>query len=250
MKKQKFAVCTIVYNDEVNVKACIKNWKGVVDKHLVLVSETPWKGEVYKCDKSYDIALDMGVDAVLGRWVSEADQRNWGLARLYDYDHVLIVDADEFFTRENQEKILDFLDALEWCPVSTPKNTHVYWKTYEYVLDPGDESRMILSVDPKSVLFTEARTIKFINGNGDTNHYLKHPDVASHHFSYVKTNEAVLQKLTSYEHAESIVGLREWYENVWLKWEPGSDMLVRPRGVEPSKAIYRPAPQEIIDLFK
>lgn len=246
----KIAVLTIVYNDEKNLQACIKNWKDVANKHLVLVSEVPWKGPTYPRDKSYEMAYDMGVEAILGRWKSEAMQRNWGLARLLDYDYVLIVDSDEFFTKEDQEKLFRQLKDSTWIGVGCPKNTIVYWKTPEYILAPGDESRMVLVVDPKAILFTEARSMSYLNGKNDPNDFVISMDVTSHHFSYVKTDEGVMQKLTSYEHAESIVGLDNWYENVWKKWTPGCDLLVRPRGTEPSRAIYSPAPQEIIDLFK
>lgn len=245
----KIGIVTICYNDQYNVAACVKNWKGVVDKHMVLVSEKPWKGPAYPRDKSFEVARSLGAEAVLGRWPSEAQQRNWALGRMLDYDYCLIVDSDEFFTKEDQQKLFKQLEETTWISSGCPKNTIVYWKTPEYVLDPTDESRMVLVVDPKSIIFTEARNYIFLNGDNDPNEFITPLNVTSHHFSYVRTDEQVLQKLTSYEHAESIIGLQKWYDEVWTKWTPNSEMLVRPRGTEPSKAIYKPAPKEIVDLF-
>jgi len=247
----RIAIETLCYNDEKNLKACIKNWRGVVDKHLVLVSEKPWHGPTYERDKSYEIALEMGADAVLGRWQSESEQRNWGLARLYDYDWVLIIDSDEFFTKDDQKILLKRLNQKDsWFPVAYPKNIIVYWKTPEYILFPTDVARFILVVDPKSVLFTFARNANYINGDGNTKDCITYIDITSHHFSYVRTDEQILQKLTSYEHADTINDLTSWYVNVWSKWEPGSNMIVRPQGIEQSKAVYSPAPKEIIELFE
>jgi len=243
-------VLTLCYNDEKNLKACIKNWQGLIDKHLVLVSEKPWHGPEYELDNSYKIAIEMGVDAVLGRWQNEAEQRNWGLAYLYNYDYVLIIDSDEFFTRKDQEIILKFLNETSWVPVAYPKNTIVYWKTPDYVLSPTDIARLILVVDPKSVLFKFARNADYINGSTKLIDHITYVNITSHHFSYVRTDKQILQKLTSYEHSNTLNNLDIWYENVWSKWKPGSDILVRSQGIEKSRAIYSPAPLEIQQLFE
>lgn len=245
----KVAVLTIAYNDEKNLAACVRNWAGVVDKHLVLVSAVPWHGTVYPRDKSFEIAKELGADAILGGWKSEAEQRNYGLDILMDYDYVLIVDSDEFFTKEDQQKILQHLREKPMVIVGYPKATVVYWKTPEYVLDPTDECIMPLVIDPKAVKFLKARGLIYREGDGNPNDYMAQIDATWHHFSYVRTDEQIQQKLTSYEHADEVKGLEDWYENVWKKWEPGSDIFVRPRGREKSIAVYRPAPQEIIDLF-
>lgn len=257
----KFAVCTIAYREADYIGACVLNWSGVADKHLVLVSTKPWNGVTLHDDGTTRMAQNAGAEVVLGEWKTEAEQRSWGLARLYDYDYVLIVDADELYTKEDQEKIIHALknpihteytpdpDEFRNVPAFRCDRIITYWKTPEYVYDPEDKHKPIIAVDPKQLYCYEHRQFKYPYSEYALLDYMpKIPGVTCHHFSFAKTDEKVKEKIVSFSHHDSVA--TDWYEEKWLKWQPNSDMQIRPYGQEPSIAKYQPAPQELIKLIE
>jgi len=249
----RIAVCTLAFNEPQYIAPCIKQWEGLVGKHLVLVSDVSWNGTTHEDDPTAEIAGAYGADVVVSSWTSEAEQRNYGLELLKEYDYVLIVDADEFYTRADREKIITTLTVSARHPGWTPTERNkmlTYWKTHEYIFDPQDQHIPTIAVDPKLVTCTEHRQFRVLRDARDQavryNEECGEIGVQMHHFSWVKTDEQVLAKIQAYSHAD-IVG-KDWYDTVWLKWTPG-DMKIRPYGVEQSIATHHPAPQEIIDLI-
>lgn len=257
--KSKYAVCIIAHRESEFIEACLKNWEGVVDKRLVLVSSRAWNGDSNQDDGTIKIANQFADEVVVGEWKSEAEQRSWGLARLYDYDYVLIVDADEFYTKEDQKKIIAALDRpihLEYTPdinntrkVPAFKCAHIttYWKNSEYVYEPEDKHKPIIAVDPKQLYCYEHRQFKYPYSQFAACDYAPQIDVTCHHFSFAKSDEKVKEKIQSFSHASDIH--QKWYENVWLKWEPGFEGNIKPYGGEFAQAIYGPAPEEIVKLI-
>jgi len=252
----KTAVCTIAYNEEEYINACMDNWSGIVDKHLVLVSVTPWNGSPVKKDATYEKAKERGADVILSYWETEALQRDWGLAYLHDYDYVFIVDPDEFYTKDDQRKIIDALTdqrdifGREIKPMeafSAAKMT-TYWKTPEYSFNPPDKHRPLVAVDPKQLRFYEHRQVQPKDCAAVYQTQIMPIDVTCHHMSWVKSDDKIREKINSFSHCEDISP--NWYENVWTKWVPGDRMMIRPYGVEDSIAIKKKAPQEIIDLIE
>lgn len=244
----KHAVCTIAYNESEYIGACIRNWRGLVDKHLVLVSSKPWNGEPVPDDGTADIARKMGAEVVVSNWETEAQQRNFGLAHLYDYDYVFIVDADELYTKDVQAgwlKILETPVDPSWrtdkqIPALRIERMITYWKNSDYVFKPEDGHKPIIAVDPKQLFCHEHRQFG--------TDYAPLVPGACHHFSWAKSDEKVAEKMRSFSHAADI--RQNWYEDVWMKWRPGCGLQVRPYGAEESTAEYQPAPQEILDLLK
>ncbi len=257
-KFMKIAVCSIAYNEADIIKACILNWKGKVDKHLVLVSSLPWNGAPVESDQTVEIARREGAEVIVGYWENEPMMRNWGLAYLYDYDYVLIVDPDELYTEADQQKILARLaDPFDYINrVMSPMRCFrvarmkTYWKNSDYIFDPPDLHKPYIAVDPKQARFWNKRELMGFTKSPFNIERSELIDATIHHFSWMKTDAKVAEKIESYSHAQDI---REgWYENVWLAWKPGSDMLLRPYGSvkgEESIAKLEPAPEEIKNLL-
>lgn len=252
--KLKIAVCSVVYNEIDYIGACLRNWKGIADKHLVLVNTIPWNGSPATYDGTVEMARKWGGDVIVGFWNTEAEQRNFGLARLYDYDFVLIVDPDELYEHKDQEKIIEFL-GNNWDEINrTPKKMDVfvcsemitYWKTPEWVFAPADKHKPCIAVDPKQIRFYEHRQTQPFSGSKPYNDSFYTIPVKCHHFSWAKSDAKVKEKISSFSHAEQI--RPNWYDEVWLKWTPEMENI-RPYGVEKSKAIRQPAPQELMDLL-
>jgi glycosyltransferase involved in cell wall biosynthesis len=244
----KLAICTVAYNESEYIEKCIEKWKGKVDKHLVLVSTRPWNGEPQEYDGTAELAKKAGAEVIIRYWRTEAEQRNWGLAYLYDYDYVLIIDPDEFYIEEDQQKILKALEnpTIEGkkTPVFVPKEMVTYWKTTDYIFDPADKHKPTIAIDPKKGTFLQHRCPQPFDGSVPFLEPVGRIDVTCHHFSWVHSDKKVEEKIQSYSHTDVIP--TNWYEDVWLKWEPNSNIQIRPYGVEQSTAKYSPAPKEIL----
>ena len=245
---KNIAIQTVAYNERENISACIKNWHGVIDKHLVLVPTRPWNGPRVEDDGTYRIAKRTNAEVILGEWKSEEEQRTWGLARLYDYDWVLIVDPDEFYTGEDQKIIIDSLQTAD-KPLYKCSNILTYWKTSDYRLDPQDSVQPVIAVNPKIAYAHDHRNFKYLADDRDYITDIGVIGVTCHHFSWVKSDNKVYEKINSYSHWNSI---RDgWYENKWKLWDKDKSIYdLRPYGIEQSTAIYDPAPKEITALFE
>lgn len=243
----RYAVATIAYNEAEYIGACILNWRGLVDRHLVLVSSRPWNGAAVKDDGTASIARRFGAEVIVSDWETEAQQRNFAIAHLYDYDYIFIVDADELYTRKTQKSLSDLLEHpidSSWrtdrqVPAFRIERMITYWKNSDYVFVPEDKHKPIIAIDPKQLYCHEHRQF-----NTD---YAPLVLGECHHFSWAKSDEKVAEKIRSFSHADVIKD--GWYENVWKKWTPGCGLQVRPYGNEESIAEYRPAPKEILDLI-
>jgi len=242
----KIAVLIIAYNEERYIGACIKQWEGLVDKVVVLLSAKPWNGVPSEADRTEMIARKMGAEVIIQDWRTEAEQRSWGCARLYDYDFVIINDADEFYTREDRVKIIEHLEKNKNEPCFRCPNMVTYWKTPEYIFDPPDGHKPIIVVNPKKVKFYEHRQPMPVEET-KLQEYQPIIPVTMHHFSWVRSDKEVKEKIEHYSHADIIKP--NWYEDVWLKWEPNMDDI-RPYGIERSRAVYNPAPKEITNLIE
>jgi glycosyltransferase involved in cell wall biosynthesis len=238
----KTAICTIAYNEAEWIRACIRQFKPFNMHHLVLVSTKPWNGVPQPDDRTADIAREEGAEVIVGYWKDEAEQRNYGLALLRDYDRVLIVDADELYESSSIQALIDCNTS---CPAIRTDKMWTYWKTPEYRFDPPDRHEPIVAVDPKRVLFSEHRQIRqFLDYVPEFNQELL--SVPMHHMSWAKSVAKIAEKIESFSHAADVKP--GWYEDVWLKWTPDMEDI-RPYGKELSKAIYAPAPAEIHSLF-
>jgi len=255
----RIAVCSVAMNESEYIGVCIDNWKDLVEKHLVLVSLKPWNGPRLGDDGTFGIAKRHGAEVIAGEWKSEAEQRSWGLARLYDYDYVLQVDPDELYTKQDQISIINRLNQNNGIDVGFDPSRKIagfrcpkmitYWKTSDYILDPADNHKPVIAVDPKQLYCHEHRQFKYMSHEDD---YLSYAPIVEgitcHHMSWAKPDDKVKAKIEAYSHAEWINN--NWFYDVWMKWQPGSDMLCRPYGEEKSRSLLSPAPSEIVQLIE
>lgn len=213
----KIALCTIAFNEERYIKKFIERWDKLVDKTLVLISLKSWHGN-YLSDNTIEEAKKTNAEIITGYWSSESEQRNWGLARLYDYDYVIILDPDEFFSFDDQNKIINsFGDKHAY----KPNKMNTYWKDTEHKIWCGNYTPYI-AVNPKMVRFIKNRQVQPFDGK--TNILEQHDviNVTLEHLSWVRSDDEVKIKINNYSHKKDLIG---WYENIWLKnpdcvWPP------------------------------
>ena len=232
------AVCTIAYNERDWIQRCIRQFKPFVARHMVLVSSRPWFGNgVGKDDGTADVARKEGAEVHVQHWRTEAEQRNWGLAQLREFDYVLIVDADELYSRTGIEAMIASMRRLRE-PYFRIREMRTYWKTTNYICAPieGWEAPVI-AVDPQRVTFYKQRQVKQIT-SAPLSAAATLP-ATLHHMSWVKSDEKIREKIGSFSHAEHI--RPGWYEKVWLPWTPEMRDIA-PYSFEEMHAVYSPCP--------
>jgi len=228
---KKIAIMTLAFNEADILPQCVKQFEGYGLDHYVFISSRPWNGNLIN-DKTKEVAESLDVTVFYRYWKNETDQRNWAVARLYDYDYILVVDADEMYTREGIELILHSLEERSE-PLFRCFAVFTYWKTLEWILEPKDKHKPVIAIDPKKAEFYEYRIPRLLH---DVSYAQYQPtiNVDMHHLSWVKSDDKVKEKIASYSHCNNI--RENWFEEVWLKWTPEMKNI-RPYGVETSCAV-------------
>ncbi len=252
------AVLIQAYNEAEYIGAAIRQWKGLIDKIVVQVPILPWKGSPQKDDGTADIARKEGAEVIIQHWINEKEQRNWGCTRLYDYDYVITLDADEFITLKDRKKLLNvlslgrpkrddasFLSSKQKEDCYTTKNIITYWKN-DYIIKENSGHKPIIAVDPKKVKFYDCRIPSKVEENKPLN-WQPPIDITIHHFSWSRPDNKIEAKIQNFSHADDIpIG---WYKNTYLNWSEGKHDVL-PYGGKQLFVIKESAPQEIIDLIK
>lgn len=199
--KMKIAIETLAFNEPRFLPKFIEHYKDKVDEVVVLNSTKPWKGEAVEADPSAAIAKDMGVTVIEYAWPNEHEQRNAGLDYLQNCDWVLVLDPDEFLSDEDFAKLIKHLETAE-APAYVTAHQRVFWKDKEVF--PHSDYQQIIAVRP-DVRFVDSRVVNCVYGEAPT-------DLL--HFSWVRTDEEVKNKISHYSHADELIP--DWYEKVWL----------------------------------
>ncbi len=236
----RIAVLIIAYREEEFIRQCIKQWEGLDVK--VLNSVKQWFVDSCELDKTQEMCYN--IEIIRQHWNTEVDQRNYGLARLYDYDWVIICDADEFYTKKDRDKIINTLkENKEIC--YRANKVISYWK-YDYILDPPDGHKPLIAVNPKRVKIIHNRNAQLVEENKPLD-YQPVIDVTIHHMSWSRPDHKIKAKIDNFSHIEKVKP--NWYNDIWLKWTPDMEDI-RPYGIEKSRAIKYEMPQEIKNIIK
>lgn len=227
------AVLTVAFREARFISACVAQFETFGFHHLVLVSATPWHGDWRKDDTSSE-AAHTSAQTIVGFWRNEADQRNYGLSLLADlgYDWVLIVDADEFYTRVGVQAILQSIRTP--ASVLTSPQMSVYWKTEENRIGPEQRDNPIVAIRSSE---------RFTWGRHSNCGHRAQSHARLHHLSYVRTDEEMSAKLASFSHQHEIRA--NWYEDVWLKWQAGDTNLHPVVPKQFAETHHDPVPDEI-----
>lgn len=247
----KFAVLTIAFNEEDYIGAHIKNWAGLIDKHLVLLSSFPYDKKERPRDRTGDIARQLGAQVIERYWITETEQRNFGLAYLYDYDYVFIIDPDEFFLRSDIELMIKHIEAEgkdRWMG-HIVKETKQYWKNTDTVAKPQDSNpykhKNIYGLDPKQTYFG---TVRIPYPADEVGPHIRNRGifpVTCYHLSWVRTRSKIKEKLETFCHA--IPDAEQWCKDNWDDWQLGQ--LINAFHFINARPEHDPLPQEIRQLL-
>lgn len=202
---KKLGIKIFAFNEEKNIIPVIKQFEGIEGVRLIVtISKKPWNGEV-KPDKTAAFARGTRVEVYEGEWETETEQHDFGMSKLQDCEYMLVCHADTFFTKEDIQKMVNFIQTANERQYDM--RTHMYWKNLNTVVVP----------DPLLPAMLIRKDVRFKHGIIIEDQVVDAPlaPAICHHLSWVKTDEEVLKKITTYTHANEIVP--GWYENKWLK---------------------------------
>lgn len=216
----KFAIQLLMCNYAENfaLKA-VQNCYPFVDKIYIANNNRSWEeNRPTNVDLSIFHPYKDKIEIVNGSWDSEANERNTCLeiAKRQGMDMMILQDHDEFYFNDHYEYMLKTMEENKDLPLFMVP-LMPFWKTFNYVLvDKNMKPAMaeaFFSINLKSnIVFRRARRPSYENG-----FLLK--DSICFHGSYVLNDEECLEKLSTWSHARQF-NVREWYDEVWLKWTP------------------------------
>lgn len=242
----KVAVLTVAFNEPTLIGPCVRQFKGVIPLyHMVLVSENPWRGGIQSDFGLTGVkANDNGADNVIqGYWSGQAEQFNFGLEILEDmgFEWAIICDADEFYTYHDIGKLLkdiNFCDREDMQAIVAPR-MDVYWKFPFFKIIPAQHDSPIIAIR------TEERFLDKRHSEV-TRRYSAHGTL--HHFSYVRSDSEMKKKINTFEHSHEF-DTEKWYRNKWQNWNINSEDLHPVVPEQFKKAVFDPAPEEIINNY-
>lgn len=230
----RVAALTVAFGERRFIGKCVQQFQGFIDGHLVLVGDKPWQGGETG-DDTAAIAEGHGAIVETGTWPGQAEQFNHGLEQLAEFDWVLIADADEFYSRDDVERLIMTLgESHHVADVVTAAQMAVYWKSRNWRILPTQTDNPAIAVRPY-IRFIDKRTCqgRKVAFRG-----------WMHHFSYARDDEEMLRKIRSFEHAHEF-DTQRWYEKVWLPWTEMSTNLHPTVPPKFKQAVKNPAPDGV-----
>ncbi len=218
--KPRIAVGICVHNEEEYIQYCLNSIYRFADVIAVCVTTgTPWGGKYEEPDNTLNLVKsfpdpDGKIHVLEGEWPDEITQRNANLDLVRDKaDYYMIVDADEFYTKESLYEIMNYIRIRPYVGQFRIR-VRTYWKTNPiYVIDPPEPLKQyIISRIRKRTHFIDLRKT-----NEKFRCLIPPHRAILHHLSYARSNEKILHKINNFSHRHQIVD--GWYDNVWLKWD-------------------------------
>lgn len=235
----KIGAVYCIYDDHEYLEASLEAVKDIADKVLFLISDIPWNGEASDNKETINRVKELceknnNFELIQGYWGNEADQRNFGLNKLYkeEIEYCLIIDADEIYHLEHLKNLVLFAEQnrniyafhIEW---------NTYWKKSYYKIHPREEFKPVVLVKISNFSFTSMRngtTGVIRNSSGIFNFEEPYKGVLipsniaiCYHLSYARSDENIKRKIETFSHAKEINA--SWYDNVWLNWKEGDKNL-------------------------
>ena len=180
------------------------------------------------------------IELIEGTWNLDEEQRNSCLeaAEKDGMDVLLIIDADEFYTKEALGNIIEEIKNNRE-PDTYFTQFFTYWKDYDHVLAKGDGSVSYGHLQVAMNLNRGHRFVRCRRPSGNKTVELQH---MCGHASYVLSDEECWSKINIWGHAHQF-NLESWFDDKWKNWNENTLNL---HPIEPSawyKAI--PIPEEL-----
>jgi len=101
----RLTLCAIVKNEEKNISKLLESVKNITFEQIVV--------DTGSTDKTVEIAEKSGASVYYFKWINDfAAARNFAIEQAKG-DWILILDADEYFTPKDAEKLADFIEEMQ-----------------------------------------------------------------------------------------------------------------------------------------
>lgn len=231
----KLASVAVAFKEERFIPKYIQVMQDRVDEIVILNSTKPWQGDFNGTDNTASIARSLGATVIEYDWPSEHEQRNAGQEYLSDCDWIIVLDPDEYLLDHDWDKLLECLSDTPADALVTGMQ-HTYWKR-GFVIDPPEDYKQIIAVRP-GVRFVDKRVVNCGFALAPTE---------LHHFSWARSNEECLRKISHYAHAHELN--KDWYNDVWLSDQLENLHPLTPESLKKAVRVVLPEELERLDLW-
>jgi hypothetical protein len=231
-----FGAVYCLYDDAEYLEISLFPLSKHLDKVIFLISDTPWNGNPSDNISTIDAVKKLcrensHFELHQGHWANEVDQRNFGLEKLFEQniDICFIIDNDEVYHEYQFLNIMQFIEAnpefdsyhIEW---------NTYWSKDYYCIAPREHYKPPIAVRVKnfqfvnmrsgitSVLILKGRPIAKLNTDKYNATIIPSSLAICFHLSYARNDAFIKRKIETFSHAPEI--LTNWYNDIWLKWNP------------------------------
>ena len=207
----------VAYNEEEMIRGCLKSLE---DLHNFVVISKPWSGEHRGFDETENIAKEMNAHIIRKDFHSEKKERNFVMekAQKEGFDYVFIIDADEYYTREDIRKAMKFIEDNAGIKRFNVGGCKYIWKNTNWETLPRFNN--IIPVCYRSDLrFSSLRNITVLPSELK----ILPPDIILYHFSYAGSSKRMRSKLEHFSHSKEMK--TDWVEEVYEKWSPEMEDL-------------------------
>lgn len=170
---------------------------------IVACSEKPWYGTGER-DKTAEIAVAAGATVRVFPWKDEKDQKNWIMDKMQDKMWMFMFAPDMFMTKDDLRHVINFLKE-EGCDDAYGVEMVTYWKDYEHQTLPAKDFNTLA-----------IRSHHRFGWSSRIEAYRQFPKINGpimHHLSFVRTDEEMKTKISTWSHAPSV--RKGWYDSVW-----------------------------------
>lgn len=260
----KIGVVTIALNEGEFIKSSLKSV--ITHKNIHKIAVVEGAVDLFPTHKNY-LSIDDTAEQVFevmsgahgskivfdryGRATDKAELRNRGLELLTDCDYILILDADELYTHEDLDKLVEAIKANPSTQTFVWPFYH-FWKNFKQVTTGSQWDVML----PRFFKFADKDT-RFhqhnlfpVNSEGKRLSEISKEqlDIHVYHLGYCKDPKRVQDKLIFYKNRDKDLKVKDTYTN----WKPGQETQPTHQGgiVKKFDGDYPPEMRKLKKYFK
>jgi len=163
------------------------------------------------------------VEILKGDWEFEEQTRNECLerAKREGYDWLIIQDADELYEDSSWESLIATLRSQ--ADIELYRTTwFTFWKSGRYVLEFANRTIKSANVGFALRCLPHLHFVARRQSNATKEQTLDFP---CFHYGYVKSDQEILEKLTTWSHADEVRNRNTWFRLKWENWNLGTRNL-------------------------
>lgn len=151
-----------------------------------------------------------------GSWTTQISHVQAGLdfikVNIPQATHCLYIDSDEIYSHDLMVKLKNYTTKWKYFQTALRISYNNYFKTIFFKIDPNKYPNHL-------VLFPIRHWVKYCDARNVNCAIIEMPELKYEHPAYVRKNdEAMRLKIEAHRETEPILG--DWYNEVWLKWDP------------------------------